>query len=599
MAGGRRLPIGKDTNERLPGISLRQGLAQIRGRGPVGQLDVDRGKNAAAHRHEMRGEIDDDGPAGGLAQPLLDLRRMAMAGDAIGMDTLGHLGEEILLLGVAPRPGHPGLGVDDDVVAGDPAGFEQRDQRQLGGGGIAAGIGHQPRLRHRGARQLRQAIDGLFLQRRRAMGMAIPGRVALEVGEAEIGGEIDDLQRAGQARDHLLGRAMGQAAEDEIDLRPVGLLDLDEARQIEPAQMGKDLRQRLAGLAIGSQQADLDPGMKGQKAQQLGSGIAAGPENADPDLVRRRHVALLRPSLSLPSTQNSLQHPLVALHRRDQDRRPVEDERDILRFRLILNILIAAGQDKGIGQPRRNTGIQLRRAEDPDAVREGELRIPCRLGEGGDAGQHGASLRPEAEDGLELIEIGGDHHRRQDADGGPPRVHIVDHLHNRSPRRDLGRDMPLALQHQGGEIGGRCRGRAAHPERLGGANLRPCPKGVAPGGEERHGVSVHELGDRGHILDPDIGLGAKLRGHDIDADEADILIVRLEHRMDRVEPALAGSRPQHDLAIQQLLQTGAEEIEDGPDEGGPSHRHEQPQTFHCRRPRGPQRRQACRQGKAR
>ena len=129
------------------------------------------------------------------------------------------------------------------------------------------------------------------------MGMAIPGRVALEIGEAEIGGQIDDLQRAGQARDHLLGRAMGQAAEDEIDLRPVGLLDLDEAGQIEPAQMGKDLRQRLAGLAIGGQQADLDPGMKGQKAQQLGPGIAAGPENADPDLVRRRHVALLRPSL--------------------------------------------------------------------------------------------------------------------------------------------------------------------------------------------------------------------------------------------------------------------------------------------------------------
>ena len=109
------------------------------------------------------------------------------------------------------------------------------------------------------------------------MGMAIPGRVALEIGEAEIGGQVDDLQRAGQARDHLLGRAMGQAAEDEIDLRPVGLLDLDEAGQIEPAQMGKDLRQRLAGLAIGGQQADLDPGMKGQKAQQLGARYSRWP----------------------------------------------------------------------------------------------------------------------------------------------------------------------------------------------------------------------------------------------------------------------------------------------------------------------------------
>ena len=159
--------------------------------------------------------------------------------------------------------------------------------------GIAARIGHQPRARHRGPRQLRQAIDRLLLQRRRPMGMAIPGRIAVEIGEAEIGGKIDDLQRAGQARDHLLGRPMRQAAEDEIDLRPIGLLDLDEARQIEPAEMGKDLRQRLARLAIGGEQADLHPGMKGQKTQQLGAGITAGPENADPELVRRRHVALL------------------------------------------------------------------------------------------------------------------------------------------------------------------------------------------------------------------------------------------------------------------------------------------------------------------
>ena len=160
--------------------------------------------------------------------------------------------------------------------------------------------------------------------------------------------------------------------------------------------------------------------------------------------------------------------------------------------------------------------------------------------------------------------------------------------------------MALALHHQGREIGGGCRRRAAQPEGLQGTDLRPGPQGIAAGGEERDGVAVHELGDRGHALDPDIGLGAVLRSHDIDADEAHILLVGLEHGMDGIEAALAGDRLQRDLTIQELLQPGLEQIEDGPDEGRLPHGLEQPQAVDLRRLALPQRRQACRrQGKAR
>src|SRR5579875_3157480 len=42
---------------------------------------------------------DEDLSAGGGRQPLLDLRRMAVAGDPIGMDALGDLAEKALLAG--------------------------------------------------------------------------------------------------------------------------------------------------------------------------------------------------------------------------------------------------------------------------------------------------------------------------------------------------------------------------------------------------------------------------------------------------------------------------------------------------------------------
>ena len=58
-----------------------------------------------------------------------------------------------------------------------------------------------------------------------------------------------------QGRDHLLRRAVGERAEDEVGLVPIAVLDLDEVRKAGRRKMGKYAAERLAGVAVGGERA--------------------------------------------------------------------------------------------------------------------------------------------------------------------------------------------------------------------------------------------------------------------------------------------------------------------------------------------------------
>lgn len=68
------------------------------------------------------------------------------------------------------------LCVNYDVVLEDEAALQQWHQRQLDGGGVAPRVGHQPRLLHRGALQLRQTVHRLLLKLHRGMVVLVPVR---------------------------------------------------------------------------------------------------------------------------------------------------------------------------------------------------------------------------------------------------------------------------------------------------------------------------------------------------------------------------------------------------------------------------------------
>jgi hypothetical protein len=139
---------------------------------------------------------------------------------------------------------------------------------------------------------LDKAVHCLTLQFRRVMLSAIPARIGCRVGEAEIGGEIDDLdlrRLPENVLDDLLGRRMGQRAEHEIEAEPAPVepVERHELRQRERRELQKYLAHLLARFAVGGQQRDRHLRVAQQKADAFRSGIARGAEHADFGLSRR------------------------------------------------------------------------------------------------------------------------------------------------------------------------------------------------------------------------------------------------------------------------------------------------------------------------
>src|SRR5215210_4936191 len=92
---------------------------------------------------------------------------------------------------------------------------------------------------------------------------------------------------------------MRQSAEHGVDARPIRLLVLDEARQCQPAEMRKNLLDRLAGMRIGGEHRDIHARMAGRQAHEIGARVARGSDDANPDLLCG-HDRSFRPPGSAP-----------------------------------------------------------------------------------------------------------------------------------------------------------------------------------------------------------------------------------------------------------------------------------------------------------
>ena len=131
----------------------------------------------------------------GLVQGGIDVKN--------GLSTYGYT----YMLGILPRLRNPrgtsclvlGLGggtipvwyeregVRADVVDIDHPRLHQRNERQQGCGGIAAGTGDQAGAPDPLAGELAQSVDGALLQIRCCVRLAVPGGIGGGIGEAEVG----------------------------------------------------------------------------------------------------------------------------------------------------------------------------------------------------------------------------------------------------------------------------------------------------------------------------------------------------------------------------------------------------------------------------
>jgi hypothetical protein len=114
-----------------------------------------------------------------------------------------------------PRSSDTARGTDvDGGPRGNEIGFEQRQEREQRGGGIAAGVRHQLRPTHGVALPFRESVRNA---------------IAVAIANTMIGGEIHyACARGARARDPLGARAMRQRRKDELRARERRIIGGDE-----------------------------------------------------------------------------------------------------------------------------------------------------------------------------------------------------------------------------------------------------------------------------------------------------------------------------------------------------------------------------------
>ena len=122
-----------------------------------------------------------------------------------------------------PGAADPGLAVGDERIQADQLVLHQRGEPQDDGGGVAAGVAHQPGPADRVAVDLRQAVDRLGQQPFGAVSLVIL-LVDRGVLEAEVGAQVHHLAVPGQKLGHHRhGGLMRHAGEDHCRGRGDGL----------------------------------------------------------------------------------------------------------------------------------------------------------------------------------------------------------------------------------------------------------------------------------------------------------------------------------------------------------------------------------------
>mmetsp|Transcript_45096 Transcript_45096/g.141231 ORF Transcript_45096/g.141231 Transcript_45096/m.141231 type:complete len:353 (+) Transcript_45096:196-1254(+) len=272
--------VVQDRDEVLIVVDGLERLLELRRVHAVLRLHVDGLEDTARHGHEVRREVDDGrgrraGGLEGAIEALLDLRRVAVGGDAVGVNAVGNLAEERALLGGTPRPGGAAFRVDDDIIRLDEALLEQRDERQLRGRGVAARVRHEARLGDVPAGHLGEAVDGLLLELHGDVRLTVPLLVGVNVGEAEVRRQVDDLDVFRQLLDGLLRLGVRQAREDNVHVVVVHVVHGDEVRQrLLRRELREHRRERLPGLAVRRQRRDLHERVLQQDAHELRAGVA-------------------------------------------------------------------------------------------------------------------------------------------------------------------------------------------------------------------------------------------------------------------------------------------------------------------------------------
>jgi len=248
------------------------------------QRGVQRGVNAADHRQQVRHKREADTVCRHAGEALRDFRQMAMTANPVGLERFARFRKERVHFRLAPGAGHTGLGIGHQPRRIDQPSLEQRQEAELHGGGIAAGVADDARVLDGLAIHFRQAVNGLLENLRAAVRHAVPLFESREILETEIRTKVDDLHAARkQGRRLLHGHTMRGGKEHDVAGTQHLVRGLAEGEIDAAAQVGEHLRHRHAGLGARGDGGELHLRVLRQQAQQLDTGISGAANDSDLD----------------------------------------------------------------------------------------------------------------------------------------------------------------------------------------------------------------------------------------------------------------------------------------------------------------------------
>ena len=231
-------------------------------------------------RHE--GEIDRG--LRDLAQALQNFRQVSVSGHAVSLEIVARLGEQEPGLGLLAGAADPGFAVGNQVLAVDDPRFQQGNEPELNGRGIAPGRTDDARLADRLPVELRQSVRRFREQIRTRVGQLVPLLEHGRVGEAEIRCEIDHFDAGAHELPRLRhGDPMRRGEEDDMAAIEAGLFLAGELQAHAAAQVGKHVRDSGACLGPGGDGRKLGVGMLRQQAQQFHARITRSANDSDFD----------------------------------------------------------------------------------------------------------------------------------------------------------------------------------------------------------------------------------------------------------------------------------------------------------------------------
>jgi hypothetical protein len=155
----------------------------------------------------------------------------------------------------------------------------ERRERQDRGGRVAAGVGDEARVAHRLAVALGQAVHRLADQ----LGVRVldvPALVLVDVSEAEIGAEVDDLDALGAQRRHH-GRRGAVRVGDDGGVRFAVAVEVELLERERHAVIRVEVVEPAAGVAAARHRDEVEVGVTVHELRGERARVARGARDDD------------------------------------------------------------------------------------------------------------------------------------------------------------------------------------------------------------------------------------------------------------------------------------------------------------------------------